>query len=57
MTDTEKKRLTLWLEPRVIEQLKRQAKNNGVSVSAYVSMTTMQKTNEKDQIGGIQDYC
>lgn len=35
---SEKERLTLWVTPRVKEELKRQAKEVGVSASAYVSV-------------------
>lgn len=35
---TDKERMTLWLGRSIKDELKQQAKSNGVSVSAYVSM-------------------
>lgn len=41
----DKERMTLWLDRSIKDELKRQAKSSGVSVSAYVSMlVSLRKT-------------
>lgn len=40
--DGNKSRLTLWLEDRVKDELKEQARDMGVSASAYISVLVMQ---------------
>lgn len=45
--ETQKERMTLWLDSTIKDELKRQAKSNGVSVSAYVSMlVSLRRDNE-----------
>lgn len=47
--DDGKKRMTLYLDQHVKDELKRQAKDCGVSVSAYVSMIVMSKRERVEQ--------
>lgn len=42
-----KERMTLWLDKSVKDELKKQAKETGVSVSAYVSFFVAQQKRDK----------
>lgn len=44
--DSEKSRLTLWMDKNVKTELKNQARENGVSASAYISMLVMERAKE-----------
>lgn len=46
MPSEDKKRMTLYLDERVKDELKKQAREHGVSASAYVSMLVMSKRDE-----------
>lgn len=46
MHSEDKKRMTLYLDGRVKDELKKQAREHGVSASAYVSMLVMSKRDE-----------
>lgn len=43
-SSSDKKRLTLWVSPKVKEELKRQAHNAGVSASAYVAVLVAERS-------------
>lgn len=46
---TDKERMTLWLDRSIKDELKRQAKASGVSVSAYISMlVSLRKSGSKE---------
>lgn len=47
MSDDEKKRLTLWVDKKVSDAVKKQARDRGVSASAYISMLIMEKEEQK----------
>lgn len=51
-TENEKSRLTLWMAKNVKDELKRQAKNSGVSPSAYLSMIIMERKRQEQQQQG-----
>ena len=44
--DSEKSRLTLWMDKNVKTELKNQARENGVSASAYISKLVMERAKE-----------
>lgn len=51
---TDKERMTLWLDRSIKDELKRQAKSSGVSVSAYVSMlVSLRKTGAEIAANGL----
>lgn len=41
---SDKERLTLWVSPKIKDELKRQAREAGVSASAYVSVLVADRT-------------
>ena len=47
----QKTRLTLWVDGKVKEELKRQARELGISASAYVSIIAMQRKKEEESDG------
>jgi hypothetical protein len=51
MTDNEKSRLTLYVDQNVKDELKKQAREHGVSASAYVSMIVMQARDKRQGAG------
>lgn len=42
-SSSDKERITLWVAPKVKEELKRQAREVGVSASAYVSVLVAER--------------